>query len=102
MLTRIIFFVNQTNYDFSTLALGLGYTETIRDQVIEELKRRVLMTKKDFEDDSSMDSSIYNMVNLAKDDLPDEDLKLHHDVLLKLKEDIARGNHWIENYQNKS
>ena len=82
---------------FSTSALG--FTDAARDQVIEELKRRVLMTKKDFEDGQA----VYNMVNLSNDDdIPDDNLKLHHDVLLKLKDDIARGNHWIQNYQNNS
>ena len=63
------------------------------------------MTKKDFEDKVNMDNnpgSIYNMVNLSKDKIPNDNLKIHHDVLVKLKEDIARGNHWMQNYQNQS
>ena len=57
-----------------------------------------ILTKDDFMNNESEDSRS-GEIQVARES-PDDATEMHHDVLVKLKSDITKGNNWLININN--
>lgn len=59
-----------------------------------------IVTKDNFEpaNGTSVDEIVNNVLNLVPEQT-DVETVVHHDLLLKLKDKISRGNHWLNDYK---